>query len=100
VMIISKSFSSFFKFFLPFSLATVLRKHMILNQIFNQKQVKMKRWEDPSNHKHTHGPNFFFKNHSLATWSFYFQNYLLPLSHGLMVGVDIGHIFWHIFNKK
>jgi hypothetical protein len=34
---------------------------MILNQIFNQKQVKMKRWEDPSNQKNTHGPPFFLK---------------------------------------
>jgi hypothetical protein len=50
-MIISKSFSSFFDFFLPFLLAIALRKHMIFNQIFNQKQVKMKRWEDPSNEK-------------------------------------------------
>jgi hypothetical protein len=41
---------------LPFSLAETLRKHMILNTIFNQKQVKMKRWENPSNQKTTIAP--------------------------------------------
>ncbi len=55
VMLIFKSFSSFFNFFLPFSCKNYKKTHMILNKLFNQKQVKMKRWEYPSNQKTTHG---------------------------------------------
>jgi hypothetical protein len=68
VMTISKSFSSFFNFFfLPFSLAIALRKHMIFNQIFNQKQVKdekMGRSKQPKEHP---WPQILFLNHSLTT---------------------------------
>jgi hypothetical protein len=36
---------------LPFSLVEALRKHMIPNQIFNHKEIKKKKWQDPSNKK-------------------------------------------------
>ncbi len=57
-MLTSKSLLSF-NFFLPSSLAKALREHMILNQISNQKQVKMKGLEYPSNQKTTMNPKKF-----------------------------------------
>jgi hypothetical protein len=36
---------------LPFSLVEALRKHMILKQFFNHKDIKKKKWQDPSNKK-------------------------------------------------
>ncbi len=56
MMLTSKTFLSFFNLFLPSSLVEVLKEHMILNKIFNQKQVKMKRSEYPSNQKTTYEP--------------------------------------------
>jgi hypothetical protein len=56
VMLTSKSLSSFFKKNLLFSLRKIVKEHMILNKLFNQKQVKMKSWEDPSNQKTNHAP--------------------------------------------
>jgi hypothetical protein len=59
MMLTSKSFLFFFNFFLPSSLATeVLNEHMILNKIFNQKQVKMKRLEYPSCDRTTGHPSY------------------------------------------
>jgi hypothetical protein len=57
-MLTSKSFLSF-NFFLPSFLKKAWREHVILNQNFNQKQVKMKRSEYPNNQKTTMNPNFF-----------------------------------------
>jgi len=56
VMLISKKNSSFFNFFLPLSIVETLIEHLIFNKVFNHKQVKMKKWEYPSNQKTTHGP--------------------------------------------
>jgi hypothetical protein len=46
----------FLNFFLPFSLAKALRKHIIFNQILNERQVNMKGWEHSSKQKPINDP--------------------------------------------
>jgi hypothetical protein len=53
------------QFLFAFLSSRSFKEHMIFNKIFNQKQVKMKRLEYPSNQKTTHEPKNKRK-HSLA----------------------------------
>jgi hypothetical protein len=43
-------------FFLLFFLAEASKKHTVLDQDLNQKQIKTRKWQDLSNKKFTHGP--------------------------------------------